>query len=422
MFKFLLLSLLLVHTATASNIEYHGYYRAGVGTNSKGGDQTCFNAPNAPGNQFRLGNECTNYGEFSLVMKHLDKDKTGKFFDTHFRLAFNQPGDTNWESANGKDSDGNGKAIAIREAYFRGGNFENSKLIYWAGKRYLRQHDVYMNDWYYFADTNGNGAGIEGFKIFKGNAKLSYLKETHSDLDTNIGKVATTHFDLRVLDIPLQGSHFLNIWLDYATRPSSNDGSGVFYASQKGHAIGLLLDTKLQDGFNHFAIVYGKGIMGSFNLGGNGLNILNSNKHIQEDKAYTYRFVEHYTKKFSSHFKTHFAASFVYKRPKDKSTSSKTKFVNLGISPIYFFDDHYFISGVLGHSYYKAQNYSDQNFTRLTIAPGVSINSSIWARPVLKFFYTKSLWSNSLKGKVGGSVYSTSTSGSNFGFQGEAWF
>ena len=58
----IILLFFLSSTSFSAELEFHGYMRAGVGTNNKGGEQTCFNSP-ALGSHLRVGNECTNYGE-----------------------------------------------------------------------------------------------------------------------------------------------------------------------------------------------------------------------------------------------------------------------------------------------------------------------------------------------------------------------
>ena len=46
-------------------LEFHGYFRSGIGANNNGGDQQCFKLPGA-GSKFRLGNECEAYGTLKI--------------------------------------------------------------------------------------------------------------------------------------------------------------------------------------------------------------------------------------------------------------------------------------------------------------------------------------------------------------------
>jgi maltoporin len=67
---FILLSLLFISKVSAieiKDVDMFGYVRAGVGSNTYGGDQECFYNQGAGGgngigrNEFRLANECSNY-------------------------------------------------------------------------------------------------------------------------------------------------------------------------------------------------------------------------------------------------------------------------------------------------------------------------------------------------------------------------
>lgn len=79
--KFTLLLLILcspVHALLNSSfVDFGTYLRSGIGSSGKGGDEVCFNNPGAAGNEFRLGNECTTYGE--LVINSFVKRGTSDY-------------------------------------------------------------------------------------------------------------------------------------------------------------------------------------------------------------------------------------------------------------------------------------------------------------------------------------------------------
>ncbi|MDP9109985.1 MAG: carbohydrate porin, partial [Pseudomonadota bacterium] len=58
--------------------EFHGYFRAGVGSSSTHGPQSCFGLG---GNtmKYRLGNECDSYAEFGYT-KEIAKTSNGASF------------------------------------------------------------------------------------------------------------------------------------------------------------------------------------------------------------------------------------------------------------------------------------------------------------------------------------------------------
>src|SRR5262249_34864018 len=59
----------------AKAFEFHGYFRAGYGLNSVGGQQVAFQAPGA-GAKYRLGNEAETYGEAIFVNNWLNPERS----------------------------------------------------------------------------------------------------------------------------------------------------------------------------------------------------------------------------------------------------------------------------------------------------------------------------------------------------------
>src|SRR2546430_2465342 len=67
--------------------ESHGYFRGGGGGNSSEGSQACYSLEGA--GVYRLGNECTVYGELQY-RKELVKTSNGASFVGIGRLAFQE--------------------------------------------------------------------------------------------------------------------------------------------------------------------------------------------------------------------------------------------------------------------------------------------------------------------------------------------
>ena len=109
-------------------------------------------------------------------------------------------------------------------------------------------------------------------------------------------------------------------------------------------------------------------------------------------------------------------------RDNGKQYDDKETWWNIGIHPVYYFDDHFQLAGVIGTSVVDADGAESKTLSRFTIAPQISMKKDIWSRPVLRAYYTYSKWSESNKGSVGGTTYQNDTSGSSYGIQGEVWF
>ncbi len=105
-------------------------------------------------------------------------------------------------------------------------------------------------------------------------------------------------------------------------------------------------------------------------------------------------------------------------------TNKKGYWVGVGVHPVVYINDHYQLTGQAGTSMVKNawEGNKVRRLTRFTIAPQVSVGRSIWARPVIRAFYSYSFWNDNNKGKVGADSYANENAGAAFGIQGEAWF
>ncbi len=401
-------------TANALSSDLHGYMRSGVGTNDKGGDQVCFSNSGAAGNEFRLGNECSTYGEIAWSLMHLEgKGPNAPYFKSQIRFAFAPNGHTNWEYAN------NTEGIAVRETYFEGGRFGGTPYTYWAGKRFYRENDLHMNDWYYFGDMSSNGAGMGHIPFMGGQLHLAWLREV-SSTESDIGKHGVTVYDVRLKELKVTDKNKAFIWLGYATAPGGTTTTKVYEAS-KGYLAGLFLETGLPKGFNHFALMYGKGLLDDFNVYGSSALEAGSTAHKEQEASNKIRIVEHITYDWTNKLSFH-ASTSLELRDSGADNNNRTTWWNIGVQPMYFFSDHHQLVGVLGTSLIDADGSQPKRLTRFTIAPQVSAGRNIWARPVIRLFYTRSWWSTSNKGSVGGTTYAGETSGASYGVQGEVWF
>jgi maltoporin len=391
-----------------SDFEYHGYMRAGSGTNSKGGDQECFKNQGSQGNEFRLGNECSHYGEMIFQGNHLNNPSgTSTYFKSQVRLVFESSGHNAYESA---------AVTQARELFFEGGRFNDSSLTYWVGKRFYREQDVYMNDWYYFAEMGGVGGGIENIKIGEGKLQLAQLKQI-STTRTEKGLQGNTFWDARYKGLKLTDKQTLDFWYVYAHGVQSAE-----FDKAIGHAAGVLHQTKLNDGLNHFAVVYGKGLMQGLNVGGDAVPLKYSSR---QQSANRWRIVEHLVTKLSPKWEAHANLSYE-NRDSGAHQNRFSKWVSAGASPVYFISDNYQIATVIGRSWVKDESdfLGTRSLTRFTIAPQIAPAMSTWARPVLRIFFTKAWWSSNNKSKIAqdAPAYSNDRDGSSFGLQGELWF
>lgn len=421
--------------------EYVGYFRAGTGWNTQGGRQECFTNPGTVGNEFRLGNECGIYGEASLRM-HLIKSDSLKepFFRAQTTLAYFPPANSQYE-----DNDADGRDINVVEAFVEGGNFDGVPLYYWAGKRFYRSVDVHMNDFYYFGNMSGTGAGVGSEDIGLGKLKFAILQETatsvsatsikrnESNVDrvqTQVGPLGKTAFDLRWEDVALTADDSLNFWAVFATTPPGYEPStNKNYNQGQGYVGGVRYHRTVGTGFNDLAVVYGTGVMQSLDMG-SGTSIEN-NSGVDFDRAHRLRVVEHLLWNMADQLSTEFAATYE-DRDSGAATDAHSTWWNVGVRPVYYISDHYRVALEVGHSVVRddadrdagGNRVGDRHFTRVTLAPELAISRSFFGRPVIRAFVTHTTWNDDNKDFIVKNMpaFTDKTSGTAVGFQTEVWF
>lgn len=415
---------LLPCAAFAADAELHGYMRAGTGTNGKGGKEECIYNRGSPANEFRLGNECTIYGETALLARILKPVDNNPWFNTQVRLAYSPPGNTDFEAA-----DSSGNDIYLVEAFVEAGNVDGSPLTYWAGKRFYRDVDLYMFDWYYYAQMSGNGAGVGDIPLGSGKLAVAYLVETGSTR-TNLGQNAVQVADLRWGDVKLGSSDALNFWTAYGSAPGGTDAkTAVQYVPRDGWLAATRWRHSLKEGFNDFALLYGHGLMEGLNVYGTPtLQTLQA----PQNNAWRARVVEHLSFQPWHTLGMHIGSAVEYWDPHKANIDSRGLWWAVGARPVYFFTEHWQLAFEAGHSEIRIRDERDANgapvpvrqLTRVTIAPQLSLGSNLWARPVLRAYYSKSFWNTANTASVAQSApsFAGATSGQTVGVQTEVWF
>ena len=135
---------------SASAVDFHGYFRAGVQNNlTNGGAVYCFgNVFNKAKNKFTV-NTLVAWGSAEG-----NWDKQGNSWQ-----GLGKGGDRAGENG---DSAWNGQRASLREAW-AGYTLPMGAQI-WAGKRFYQRKDIHILDFYYLNDS-GTGAGVEGIPV-----------------------------------------------------------------------------------------------------------------------------------------------------------------------------------------------------------------------------------------------------------------
>lgn len=410
----ILLSMLFVSKVSAieiKDVDMFGYVRAGVGTNTYGGDQECFYNQGAGGgngigrNEFRLANECSNYLELGFRFNHIKSESKNVF--TQFRISNNH---------SGNDAGYDAQATNFVEAFAEIQGYNDQVYSYWVGKRFYRDQDVYIDDYYYFGSTNGNGAGMGNIPLLGGKLSLAYLKRV-TDVRTQKGYQGITMYDARLKSVPWTTNLKQNFWMAAGLAPEgTNQVNNEKYKKANGFVAGTLVEYNLFDsGFNHFAALWGQGVLSNFNLYGDSTLVPTDTG----DSQYRLRFINHTTYDISSRWAFHMSLNHERLYTHGETTE---QWMGLGIRPVYRVTPTFHLVTEAGSSI--VQKNGAHRLSRLTIAPQLSISESLWGRPVLRAFYTHSFWSTNNKNNVATNAptYADKTSGGAYGFQMETFF
>lgn len=394
-------------TAIAADIDYQVYMRAPVGMTQNGGKEIQIINPGSEGDEFRTGNEVA-YAE-AYFTAHLMKPVTAKdpYFDTNMTFAYNpsmnsQYGDTTPTTDN----------VQVIQLFARGGNFDGNTLSFWAGKRFYRDVDVNMDDFYYFANMSGNGAGIEGVDLGNGSLSVALLQSSTKDFtDATNGNPSKQVLDLRWRNLGLTDHDHLQLWLAEAysapgtgTMTTVNNGVSTSvvadYDAAHGTAAGTRWQHDLDNGFNNFAVLYGTSIMENLSLDGDVYALAGT----RMDHKKRWRVVEHYSRDFSE--KWGLQTALIYEGvDSGASAESQSHWYSIGARPTYYITDHYHLVFEVGHSIVRnaaeitasGLPAGDRTLTRATISPEFAFGRGLYNRPVVRAFLTYSQWNDANK-------------------------
>lgn len=414
-----ILAVVTVNFAHAADLAYEGYMRSPLGLNAQGGKFLNISNPGAMGNEFRIGNE-TPYIEASFTAQILKPTRTDEsFFESNLMFAYAPGFSTQYNSVNGTtvypDLTANNNFLV--QAFVRGGNVDGIHATYWAGKRFYRDADIHMNDFFYFADMSGVGAGVEDMNLLSGKLAVAYMQYSDDSYVGSTGTATKQAIDVRLKDYSLNSTDTLMFWLAEAYSAPGVSAAKT-YAATTGTAVGVRYHRKLDQGFNDAAVIYGNGDMQSLTLNADAVS-LDSSPIASNART---RLVEHYSTELSSKWGVH--AAVVYDSL--KNATGYTNWTSIGVRPQYYFTDHTHLVMQVGHSVVDART-----LDRITIAPEIAIGKGLYKRPVIRFYVAENMWNdanknaadpNSLVSVTGSKALNGRNDEMQIGFEGEVWF
>ncbi|EZP35955.1 carbohydrate porin [Janthinobacterium sp. TB1-E2] len=382
--------------------EYHGYFRAGLGSSTDSrGPQSCYGLG---GNtmRYRLGNECDTYGEFEY-QKEMAKSPNGVSFVGHIMVAAYTP------SSAVSDSD-----LSMSKMYVEAKNIEilNGGTA-WIGKRYYMRPDIHMLDLQYI-NMNGTGGGIDQYKLGPGRISYGFFKDNDKPGNSAIRQ------NLVYQGIPINQDGTLEVLTTLIT-PDKKDST-----SHSGwQATVLHKQDKVWGGANTFGIQYGVGP--GTGAGGQCCNRMGTTGSIRNGSDVTrLRIFNSLWIQPTPEWSAEMIA--IVQRDKSDATGGSSTWTTLGVRPVYAVNDNFKLQFELGTDRVTSPTGgAAQRLTKLTFAPTLTAGKGYWSRPELRAFVTYGKWNDAAtaavnKANESGPVYGNATSGTSFGLQVETWF
>jgi maltoporin len=396
------------------SFEFHGYFRAGYGLNSVGGQQVAFQAPGADA-KYRLGNEAETYAELIFVNNWLNPERIPDniWLKTEFMVEANTTNSASYANFSGGIGNDN---FRLREAFVQAGNVVKAlpDAKFWAGERYYRRYQVHIND-FYILDMSGYGGGVEDVNVKIGKIAVAYLGGARPDVETNNGNYAKINIDVRLYDVTVPLGK-LGVWFNLAVAPGGQTPTGENIPSATGYAFGIG-HQRLEwlGGYNWFSIQYGKGPASNFSTA-----VDDPNPYVKDSERL--RVVDHALFQPSNVFAT--MAEVVYQQTRSGTPGEGwTQWVSLGARPQVFFSELFSVAFEAGFDYTHSGDGKYNGWLRkFTLAPQLGAGRKFFSRPVLRAFVTYASWSDGLRGFVGGVPFQNDTNGLTYGLQAESWW
>jgi maltoporin len=405
--------------AAAAELEFNGYFRAGVGVNVRGGGQVCYGLANAD-TKWRLGNECDYVIEPQFTSRFVKLENKSAWGVVLMPGLYRTYGNLTGYSFSNLPAE-------FRQIYLFGENVP--ALLHgtiWGGRRYYDRLHLDIND-QFLEIEDGDGAGVENMNVGVGKLSVAFLMNPNDESTSTatppapangVPNVRTFKVTARLTDVATTANGALQIWLGYYGGSHSSIVSGT-----------EAVPTPAPAEMVRFAVYHTlSGILGGSNLvglkGEVGKNHTLGRAVLQE----TF---------FSAGLRTGFDFITEFRMKRDRADESSS-WVNNNWFSIGARSDTQ-LAGPLrfllevGNDYVKPSGAEAQNLTKITGALAVSAGSEPGSRPTFRLFYTHGFWNKAAQ-EAGGvydhwqsgerlkQVYGDKTSGGSLGIQAEAWW
>ena len=397
------------------SLEFHGYFRGGLGLSEGGDTQTHFQAPGTRAT-YRLGNESDTNLELQLSYNYELNQPENK--DAHIRGIFMIDG----YKAQGDSN--NFSVDHLAQSYLSFNQFFSSDVKMWLGRRYYDRKDIHIMDHTWLNPGQGSQAGFGVEDLRTGSGKLNvalFRYEDTFDITTSSYLINSTSVDLRWHDLTIGSQSSLTLWAGIANR---HELASLNYNNESGYGIGGWLDYITPTIKNTAVLLYQTGpaiTQGDYNakpvredLGW----VLDNASILEVSNTLTYKSLPDYSVQWT-----------VLYRQEDhgQASNSEIDWISTGVRPVIYFSQHINLAFEAGIDYVDDKiNNRSGTLSKLTTALQLSANRGFYSRPVMRFFVTFADWSDDFKGLIGNTPgdapYVDETQGWSIGAQAEVWW
>jgi maltoporin len=386
----------LAQSASALNVDFSGYMRAGTGINLRGGTQVCYGLPGAD-TKWRLGNEC-DY----VIEPHFDAklaEYEGSDWHVHVMPSvYRAWGDKEFSASGpGVTVSGSDELVARFGQIYAYGNriapLANGRV--WAGRRFYNRLQTGIND-QFLENNDGDGAGVEDMEVGQ-TARLSVAFMMNGRNAANDNRF---QLPIRLTGLKTLPEGELSVYVTPSAQlKSRNQVTGTDPAAQaKGLAVGAY-----------------QTINGTFG----GATLLGLKADKQGDVRNTRLVVQ------QSGMLGATGWDVVGEYRLNTVSGVDSRWLALGGRT----DTH--LSGPLrllvevGHDQVKPEGAATRHMTKFTVAGAVSAGKDPWSRPTVRLFLTHAIWNEAARQALTdrlAQVYGDKKAGSSVGIQAEAWW
>lgn len=382
----------------APPIEFSGYFRAGVGINTRGGNQVCYGLSGAD-TKFRLGNECDYVVEPTFDAKLAEYEGS----DWHVRVMPSVY--KGWDSGNAANNGNGPDQLTTRfgQIYAYGQNISqlaNGRV--WAGRRFYNRLQTGIND-QFLENNDGNGAGIEDMDLGIGKLSVAFMMDPNNDAYNN-----RFALPIRMTGIKDMPNGELSIYVTPSKQLKTADQTATPPAEPADQANGLAVG------------IYQK--LNGVILGGDTLFGVKADKQ-GELKNTRVVFQQGMTMGGT-------AIDFIteYRVRKNVGNTGNKWFMVGARTDTHLSGPFRFLAEV-GHDQVKPDGGgAKQNLTKGTLAVAASAGKEAGSRPTVRLFVTHAIWNDAVRTAGGLSstnarqVFGDKKSGTSVGVQAESWW